>query len=56
MLGSVETSDLEEWLIANGVDEVRGYGHICAEDLADRMLKAMTMKWKGRDEQLDRRD
>lgn len=41
----VTKEDLKAWLIANGVDEVRGYGHICADDLADRMQAAFGMEW-----------
>jgi hypothetical protein len=41
----VRHEDLEAWLVANGIDEVRGYGHICATDLAERMQQAMEMDW-----------
>lgn len=39
----VERQALVDWLIANGVDEVGGYGHVSADDLADQMLKTWTI-------------
>lgn len=44
---NVTQEELEQWLLEQGVDEHRGYGHMCAEDLAELLVGDFHIKRKG---------